>query len=75
MSNVYSWWVKVRESLNTQVITWIKTILNHFNTSIILPRYEGICTVYIAKWYQTQNIMKYVYFSVIKKCDIPIMDT
>ena len=42
-------YVKVRESLYAWVIIWDSTALNHTDTSIILPRYEGSCMVYIPK--------------------------
>ena len=64
--------VKVRESLFTQVIAWINTILNHINTSTILPRHEGLCMVYIPRRYRKQNIIKYVYSIVIKNVTSPL---
>ena len=48
-------YVKVRESLSTRVIIWVNTILNHFDTRTILPRYVGSCMVYIPEWYQKQK--------------------
>ena len=35
---IFSGYVKVRESLCTRVIIWVKTILNHIETRAILPR-------------------------------------
>ena len=40
-NSVFDGCVKARESLYTQVIIWVNTSLNHFNTRTILPRYEG----------------------------------
>ena len=34
-------YVKVRESLYTQVITWVNTILNHIDIREILAKYES----------------------------------
>jgi hypothetical protein len=41
---------KVRGSLNTLII-WVNTLLNHTNTGVILPGYEGSCMVYSTKLY------------------------
>ena len=38
---------KMKESLYSQIIVWVNTILNHIDTSTILPRYEGPCMVHI----------------------------
>ena len=40
-------YVKVKESLDTRVINWVKTILNHIATNTILLNYEGPCMIYI----------------------------
>ena len=37
----------MRESLYSQIIIWVNTILNHIDTSIILPKYEGPCMVHL----------------------------
>ena len=42
----YGGYVKARESLYTQVIIWVSTILNHIDTKAVLPGYEGLCMVY-----------------------------
>ena len=47
----FSGYVKVRESLYTQVIVWVNTILNDDDTRAILPRYKGTCMVYEPEWY------------------------
>ena len=44
--------VKVRESLYTQVLTWVNTILKHIETRAIIPRYEGSYMVYRHEWSQ-----------------------
>ena len=36
----------MRVCINTQVIIWVNTILNHIDTRAIWPRYEGSCMVY-----------------------------
>ena len=33
---IYSWCVKVRESLHTQLIVWVNAVLNHIDTRMIL---------------------------------------
>lgn len=43
---IFGGYVKAGESLRTQVITWVRTNLNHIDTKMILPRYESSCTVY-----------------------------
>ena len=45
----------MRESLYTLVVIWVNTILNHIDTRVILPSYEGPCMVYRPKWYQKQR--------------------
>ena len=35
---IFGGYVKVKESLYTRVIIWVNTILNHIDTSTILPR-------------------------------------
>ena len=42
---------KVRESLYSQVIIWVNTILNHIDIRAILPRYGSSCMVYRPEWY------------------------
>ena len=46
---IYGGYVKMRESLYTQVVIWISTILNHFDTRTNMPRYQDFCMVYIPK--------------------------
>lgn len=43
---------KVRESLFTQVIILVNTILNHIDTKAILPTYEGSCMICTPKCYR-----------------------
>ena len=50
----------MRKYLYSQVIIWVDTILEHIDTWVILPRYEGSWMVYRPKWYRKQ-----------KYCDIP----
>lgn len=47
--------VKLRKSFCTRVNIWVSTILNHINTGMVLPRYEGSCMVYRPECYQEQN--------------------
>ena len=64
----------MRESLYTQVIVWVNTILNDDDTRAILPRYKGTCMVYEPEWYWSKNTAKYAYLIRIKKGDILIID-
>ena len=41
--------VKGIESLYTQVIIWVNSILNHIDSKAVLPRYEGSCMMYRPK--------------------------
>ena len=43
---IFDGYVKVRESLYTQVIIWVNTSLNHIDTREILPGYQASCMVY-----------------------------
>ena len=43
---IFGGYVKVNGSLCTQVILWVNSILNHFDTKAMLPRYEGPSMVY-----------------------------
>jgi hypothetical protein len=36
--SIFGGYVKMRETLNTQVIIWVNTILNHMDTRVILPK-------------------------------------
>ena len=47
--------VKVRESLFTQNIIWVDTILNHIDIGAILSKYAGFCMVHKLEWYQKHN--------------------
>ena len=40
-------YIRVRESLYTQVIIWINIVLNHIETIVNLPRHEDSCMGYI----------------------------
>ena len=43
---------------------------------MILPRYEGLCMVYIyLNGIENKNVVKYMYPIVIQKWDILIIDT
>jgi hypothetical protein len=72
---VFGGFVKVRKSLYTQIIKWIKTILNHIDTRVILLKYESSCLVYRTEWSCKQNAVKYLYPTCIKKCEILNIDT
>ena len=56
-----SGYVKVRESLYTQILVWVNTILKHIDTRANLPRYESCCLVYRPGWYRKRNTIKYPY--------------
>ena len=43
---IFDGYVKVSESLYTQVIIWVNTSLNHIDTREILPGYQASCMVY-----------------------------
>ena len=43
---IFGGYVKVRESLYTQVIIWVNAILNYIDTRLTLPRYESSCMIY-----------------------------
>ena len=49
---IFGGYVKMRESLCTQVIIWDSLILNHIYIGVIFPRYEGSCMVSRANWYK-----------------------
>ena len=72
---IFSGHVKVRESLSTQVIIWVNTILNHIDTRAVLPRYAGSRMKYRARWYWKQKYVNYSYPTGLKKCEILIIDT
>ena len=38
---IFGGYVKVRESLHTQGLSWVKTIVCHIDTTAILLEYEG----------------------------------
>ena len=64
---IFDGYVKVRETLSTQVFIWVNTILNHIDTRAILPRCEGSCMVYRPEWYQNKNTVKYTHPTGSKK--------
>ena len=68
---IFGAYVKVRESLYTQVIIWINTTLNHIDARGILPRYEGSCMLYRPEYIENKNIIKYPYATGIKKRQTP----
>ena len=43
---IFGGYVKVRESLYTQVIIRVNAIVNHIDTKVFLPRYEGSRMIY-----------------------------
>ena len=49
------WWfdgyLKLRESLYTQVIKWVNTILHHIDIRTTIPRYKDNSMVYDPQWY------------------------
>ena len=49
---IFGGYVKVKESLYTQVIIWVNAILNHIDTWVISSKYKSSCMVYRPKWYQ-----------------------
>ena len=46
---IFGGYLKVTESLSTQVIIWVNTILNHIDIRAILPTHEGSCIIYRPK--------------------------
>ena len=52
---IFDGYVKMRESLYTQVIICVNTILKCIDTKVILPRYKSSCMVYRPKHYQKQK--------------------
>ena len=56
----------MKESLYTQLITWVNTILNHIGNCVVLPGYQGHCKAYGPQWYANQNILEYPYPTIIK---------
>ena len=43
---IFGGYVKAREPLFTQIIIRVNAILNHIDTRVFLPRYEGSCMIY-----------------------------
>ena len=64
-------YVKVREYFNTQVIIGVKTIPNHIDTRVMLPRYESYCTIYCT-WKARSTLFK-KWGSALSKTIIKIM--
>ena len=52
--SMYVGYVKVREYFYTWNNIWVTAILDHIDTRVVLPRYEGFCMVYKPDWYQKQ---------------------
>ena len=48
----------------------VSTILNHIDTTAILPRYEGFCMVYSSSGIKIINTVKHPYPTDIKKREI-----
>ena len=42
-------------------------IMNHADTRLILPKFEGSCMVYRLKWYRGKIILKSAYHTGIEK--------
>ena len=40
---LHGWDVKVSESLHTQVVIWVNTILNYIDITAVLPRHKDSC--------------------------------
>ena len=69
---VKHWWfdgyLKLRESLYTQGINWVNTILHHIDIRTTLPRYEDNYMVYDPDWYwNIKNTIKYPHPTGIKE--------
>ena len=71
---IFGGYVKVRESFYTQVIIWVDTILNHIDTTVILPRYECSCIVYRPEWHWKQKQRQKPIPIPVKKYEILIID-
>ena len=67
-------YLKVRESLYTQVIIWVNTNPNHIDTRKTLPRYENSCMI-DPNGIENKNDLKYPYPTSILKREILITDT
>ena len=72
---IFDGYLKVWQSLYTQVIIWVTTILNHINTRVILPRYEDSCMVYRPEWYQKQKYCQILMSYWYQKLWNPHLDT
>jgi hypothetical protein len=73
---IFGGYVKVRESLYTQVMLWVNTILDHVGTIVVLPRHGSSCIAYRPEWYwKHKNIIKYSCHACNKICEILIIDT
>ena len=44
-------YAKVKIVFDIYFIIWINTILNHIDTRVIIPAYEGFCVVCTPEWY------------------------
>ena len=53
----------------------VSTILNHIDTTAILPRYEGFCMVYSSNCIEITNTVKHPCPTGIKKREILTIDT
>ena len=67
--------VKLRKSLRTRVNIWVSTILNHINTGMVLPRYEGSCIYIDLNVTESKITAKYRYPTCIEKCEILFVKT
>lgn len=45
--SMYGGYVKVREYLYTWITIWVNANLDHIDTRVVFPRYEGFYMVYI----------------------------
>ena len=52
--------------LSTWVIMWVNTILNHIDTTAILPKYQGSYIMYTPERYRNKNAIEYPYCTVSK---------
>jgi hypothetical protein len=43
---LFGGYIKIRESLHTQLYIWVNTILNYIDTTVNLPRHENSCIEY-----------------------------
>ena len=65
---IFGKYVKVRESLHTQVIIWVHNILNHIHTREIFPDIK----VYTSEWYRICKTVTYPYHTGAKNVKLQL---